>query len=111
MASRGGSRVLSCGHGEIRTLENPARKRASPETLGDALIVADGGGAGNRTRVRKLRGHLLLRAYSAVCLVLDCAGRRARTRTSYLFGFAAAPVTRTLASQLVDGLPRALTGP
>src|SRR3954465_9407931 len=42
------------------------RKASAPRKQG----VRRGGGAGNRTRVRKLRGHLLLRAYSAVYFVL-----------------------------------------
>lgn len=69
-----------------------------------------GGGAGNRTRVRKCRCHLRLRAYPAVYLVLDCAGRRARSRTIHLFDLALVPVTRTSASQFNDGLPEALAG-
>ena len=62
------------------------------------------GGAGNRTRVRKFRGQLRLRAYPAVCIVLDCAGRRARPKTIHLFDLASRPVTRRSASQFVDGL-------
>jgi len=63
-----------------------------------------GGGAGNRTRVRKFRGHLRLRAYPAVYFISDCAGRRARPEIIHLFDLAALPVTRSLASQFVDGL-------
>ena len=56
----------------------------------------DGGGAGNRTRVRKFRGQLRLRAYPAVYLIPICAGRRALLGTSHLLVLAAAPVTRAL---------------
>lgn len=70
-----------------------------------------GGGAGNRTRVRKIRGHLRLRAYPAVWIVPICADWRALLGTIHLFDLASAPVTRTSASQFVDGLPRAPASP
>src|SRR5262249_54489346 len=67
--------------------------------------------AGNRTRVRKLRGSLHLRACLAFCIVPARDDQRPLPGTSHLFGFASGPVTRLSASQLGYALPRAPAGP
>jgi integrase len=75
-------------------------ERFTEEAADDSTAVItmreNGGGAGNRTRVRKFRGQLRLRAYPAVYLIPICAGRRALLGTSHLLVLAAAPVTRAL---------------